>query len=684
MSASGERSLSILFLAMLSLTASAKEFSTSEIYQSAKAAVVKLTVLGQHNEPLKTGTGFFVSPDGVLVTNRHVVEDGYSIVAEAQNGAIYLCDGALSLPEDQDIAVLKFKASDQAFIKVSGTTTIEPGQKVVVIGAPLGLENTVSDGIVAALRQESDWIQITAPISPGSSGSPVFAEDGTLIGMATLSLVKGQQLNFAIPSRFVATAIEKARTTPLPLPINAIARTASTLAAEPEEVRRARENVSKSPLEAMRLANKHLQEDQSDFFAWRLRVVAADALGLQDEYLRSVQGAVRNLPEDMQTCSGLAYTLWSQSLSKSDRRVAPLLKQVAEKAISLGSDYSGAWAALEGAYKLLGDQEIAKEIHEKEQALSEQGELEYGGGVRLYQGALWVDPTRWEGAEVTERSGSIDLKKGPYSWTFPKADSEADTRIPAAVEKLDEELPKIEGRPWFFDRNCALRLKGNWYFSYKAARGPISALACAQTTFSNVNYQRVYVRAPQPDEVDHSPWVKRYDPSLAKSLEDLQQRSTGRVRILQSKRPLPEDGVLVVVTVYLAKNSLAGVSALIMISRYGSEEASYKDDLMIVGEPEPLNDSKSWSEPEKRGLRSYVYEEALRRSLDAVLPQRKDVVLMPALSTVGNKTHGTIPQVTLNIIYNEGSQCPISAEQLGKVLERSLDELRALVAGKTD
>jgi S1-C subfamily serine protease len=77
---SGGRSLSILFLAMLSLTASAREFSTSEIYQSAKAAVVKLTVLGQHNEPLKTGTGFFVSPDGMLVTNRHVVEDGYSMV----------------------------------------------------------------------------------------------------------------------------------------------------------------------------------------------------------------------------------------------------------------------------------------------------------------------------------------------------------------------------------------------------------------------------------------------------------------------------------------------------------------------------------------------------------------------------------------------------------------------------
>jgi hypothetical protein len=347
----------------------------------------------------------------------------------------------------------------------------------------------------------------------------------------------------------------------------------------------------------------------------------------------------------------------------------------------LGSDYSGAWQALVRAYELLGEQGIAKEISDKEKALSEQGELEYGDGVRSYQGASW---TRFLDGEVTERSGSIDLKKGPYTWGFPKADRAADTRRSPTTDKLDKELPKMEGRRWFFDRNCALRLKDNWYFSYKAVRGPIAALACAQTTFSNLNYQRVYVRAPQPDEVDHSPWVKRYDPSLAKSLEDLQQRSNGRVRILQSKEPVPEDGVLVVVAVYLAKNSLAGVSALIMVSRYGSEEASYKDDLMIVGEPEPFSDSKSWSEPEERELRSYVYEEALRRSLDAVLPPRKDVVLTPTLSTFGNKTHGGTPQVTLNIVYTEGSKVPISAEQLGNALERSLDELRALVAGKAD
>jgi len=200
--------------------------------------------------------------------------------------------------------------------------------------------------------------------------------------------------------------------------------------------------------------------------------------------------------------------------------------------------------------------------------------------------------------------------------------------------------------------------------------GPIKALATAQTYFSNVDYQRVYVRALQPNEAKN-PWVRRDDPSSNRLLEDLKRRSAGRVRILQSKQPLPEDGVLVVVAVYLAKDPLVSVSAAIALSRYGSEE--------------PFTDSKSWSEQEDRKMRSYVYEEALRRSLDAVLPQRKDVApITPTLSTVGKKTHGGAPQVTLGIEYNEGSQLPISTEKLADALERSLDELKSLTAGKTE
>src|SRR5208282_5131038 len=247
------------------------------------------------------------------------------------------------------------------------------------------------------------------------------------------------------------------------------------------------------------------------------------------------------------------------------RPLAPLLKQVAEEAISLGSDYTISWIALAHAYELLGDQETAKEVSEKMDALIEQGELEGENGGRRYQGASW---TRFDGGEVTERSGSIDLKRGPYTWTFPTADREADTRTSPTIDKLDKELPKMEGRYWSFDRNCALRMKGNWYFSEKAVDGPIKALASAQTDFSKVDYQRVYVRALQPDEGGFG-----YDPSSTKLLlENLKRLSTGRVRILQSKQPLPEDGVLVVVAVYLAKDPLAGVSAVIWVSPYGSEE----------------------------------------------------------------------------------------------------------------
>ena len=91
--------------------------------------------------------------------------------------------------------------------------------------------------------------------------------------------------------------------------------------------------------------------------------------------------------------SSLAHCIGG-SISKSDRRVAPFLKQVAEKAISLGDENSVAWEALVRAYQLLGDENTAKEISDKMHALIEQGELQLSAGVRRYQGASWDDPTR--------------------------------------------------------------------------------------------------------------------------------------------------------------------------------------------------------------------------------------------------------------------------------------------------
>jgi tetratricopeptide (TPR) repeat protein len=129
-------------------------------------------------EFLKLGSGFFISQNGDIITNYHVLQ-GASLDISSK----YVHPLSLS------------------------TTIPEVGERIIVYGSPLGLEKTVSDGIVSAIREVPGYgklIQITAPISPGSSGSPVLNMKGEVIGVATFQMIEGQNLNFAIPSERIA------------------------------------------------------------------------------------------------------------------------------------------------------------------------------------------------------------------------------------------------------------------------------------------------------------------------------------------------------------------------------------------------------------------------------------------------------------------------------------------------
>jgi hypothetical protein len=130
-----------------------------------------------------------------------VIKGATSLSAVNNNGAIFLLDRVVAQPPGVDIAILKFRANDVPFLKLGTSATAVEGQKVIVIGNPTGLIGSVSDGIISAFREERSMIQITAPISPGSSGSPVMSEDGQVIGVATLQSMEGQNLNFAIAVR---------------------------------------------------------------------------------------------------------------------------------------------------------------------------------------------------------------------------------------------------------------------------------------------------------------------------------------------------------------------------------------------------------------------------------------------------------------------------------------------------
>jgi len=178
------------------------------IVEKTKPAVVEILTLDQQNKPLKTGTGFFVSSDGALLTNFHVISGASSIMAKTPTGAAYFLKGIIAASESDDVAKLQFFATDVPYLTLGSSLNAVEGQRVLVIGNPEGLEGTVSDGIISAFRAGRKMIQITAPISPGSSGSPVLDETGQVIGMATLVSKEGQNLNFAISAEAIKEAIQ--------------------------------------------------------------------------------------------------------------------------------------------------------------------------------------------------------------------------------------------------------------------------------------------------------------------------------------------------------------------------------------------------------------------------------------------------------------------------------------------
>jgi S1-C subfamily serine protease len=187
----------VLALALFS-TLKLSAITVPEIVAKSKPAVVQIVAVDAKQNPCKTGTGFFVSSDGLLLTNNHVIAGADDLFAQTSTGAIYIFRSVVFRSAEFDVALLKFAAIGAPYLELGSSINAVEGQRVLVIGSPEGLEGTVSDGIISAFRDNRSFIQITAPISPGSSGSPILDESGQVIGIATSIQKEGQNLNFAI------------------------------------------------------------------------------------------------------------------------------------------------------------------------------------------------------------------------------------------------------------------------------------------------------------------------------------------------------------------------------------------------------------------------------------------------------------------------------------------------------
>ena len=195
----------ILFISIL-LSAAPVVFAQDflpQLVRRIKPSAVAIETFDAKGNSISRGSGFFVASDKII-TNRHVIEKSNRVEVNLLNGKKYTARGVLAIDGEGDLALLQVDVPAGSAIPLPIIqNTPQEGESIVVIGNPFGLEGSVSNGIVSAVRTISGYgriIQITAPISPGSSGSPVVNMSGQVIGVATLQAAEGQSINFAVPS----------------------------------------------------------------------------------------------------------------------------------------------------------------------------------------------------------------------------------------------------------------------------------------------------------------------------------------------------------------------------------------------------------------------------------------------------------------------------------------------------
>jgi hypothetical protein len=198
-----------LFVLSLMACSLARAQSAAQLAQRTFPSVVMIVTSEAHGQPLALGSGFVVG-DGVIATNMHVIEGAAAARAKVIGRAeTYTVSGVLSTDSVADLALLKVDGLDAPSLQLGQSKQAEVGDQVFAVGNPEGLEGTFSEGIVSGIREigSGRLLQITAPISPGSSGGPVIGAKGEVLGIAVATVKEGQNLNFAVPVSYLKALI---------------------------------------------------------------------------------------------------------------------------------------------------------------------------------------------------------------------------------------------------------------------------------------------------------------------------------------------------------------------------------------------------------------------------------------------------------------------------------------------
>lgn len=176
--------------------------NAEEVFASAAPSIARVLAMDISGRPVSQGSGVVIGP-GVVVTNCHVTKGSHDITVKV--GREEYRATALASDEEHDLCRFTVTGLAAPAVSLATVSQLKTGQRVFAIGAPQGLELTISEGIVSSLRPVADGtvIQTSAPISPGSSGGGLFDTSGKLVGIVTFQHRYGQNLNFALPADWI-------------------------------------------------------------------------------------------------------------------------------------------------------------------------------------------------------------------------------------------------------------------------------------------------------------------------------------------------------------------------------------------------------------------------------------------------------------------------------------------------
>ena len=193
--------------------------SLEEISKLNQNTVVTVNILKKTGKT-HSASGFIISPQGFVATAAHAVDNAHLINLTFSNGSISEEAKIIALHKNPkvDLAILKVPVNYIPSVTFKNSNSVQPGQEISVIGSPKRLQNTITNGLVSQIRNidNTTFFQISAPISPASSGSPVFNQEGQVVAVAVSSLEEAsvQNINFAIPSNYLLQMMQENKITP--------------------------------------------------------------------------------------------------------------------------------------------------------------------------------------------------------------------------------------------------------------------------------------------------------------------------------------------------------------------------------------------------------------------------------------------------------------------------------------